>query len=98
MWLLVTDKHWDDIALLNCEENPNLAGASFVDIGRMRNTTPFDAALVADAIAHNRVPVDRPAGVHTAVLWDADKAGDGTLAGALPAAKQSHPYLAIGTS
>ncbi len=45
MWLLVTDERWDRIALLNSEENPQLVGETFADIGRMRNTTPFDAAL-----------------------------------------------------
>ena len=29
--------------------------------------------LVADVIAHNQVPPDRAAGVHTVVRWDADK-------------------------
>lgn len=45
MWLLVTDECWGDIALLNSEENSQLVGENFADIGRMRNTTPFDAAL-----------------------------------------------------
>ncbi len=45
MWLLVTDGRWDAIALLNSEENPQLVGETFADIGRMRNTSPFDAAL-----------------------------------------------------
>ena len=45
MWLLVTDGRWDAIALLNSEENPHLVGETFEDIGRMRNTSPFDAAL-----------------------------------------------------
>ena len=45
MWLLVTDERWDRIALLNSEENPQLVGETFADIGRMRNTSPFDAAL-----------------------------------------------------
>lgn len=45
MWLLVTDERWDAIALLNSEENPHLVGETFADIGRMRNTSPFDAAL-----------------------------------------------------
>ncbi len=45
MWLLVTDGRWDSIALLNSEENPQLVGETFADIGRMRNTSPFDAAL-----------------------------------------------------
>lgn len=45
MWLLVTDERWDDIALLYSEQNPNLVGETFADIGRMRNTSPFDAAL-----------------------------------------------------
>ena len=45
MWLLVTDERWDAIALLNSEENPQLVGETFEDIGRMRNTSPFDAAL-----------------------------------------------------
>ena len=30
---------------LNSDKNPDLVGATFADIGRMRNTTPFDAAL-----------------------------------------------------
>ena len=45
MWLLVTDERWDAIALLNSEENPHLVGETLADIGRMRNTSPFDAAL-----------------------------------------------------
>ena len=45
MWLLVTDERWDRIALLNSEANPQLVGETFADIGRMRNTSPFDAAL-----------------------------------------------------
>ena len=45
MWLLVTDECWDRIALLNSEENPHLVGETFADIGRMRNTSPFDAAF-----------------------------------------------------
>ena len=45
MWLLVTDGRWDEIALLNSEENPEFVGETFADIGRMRNRLPFDAAL-----------------------------------------------------
>ena len=45
MWLLVTDERWDKIALLNSEANPHLVGETFADIARMRNTSPFDAAL-----------------------------------------------------
>jgi N-acyl-D-amino-acid deacylase len=45
MWLLVTDERWNDIALLSSDENPDLVGETFADIGRMRNTSPFDAAL-----------------------------------------------------
>ena len=45
MWRVVTDGRWDRIALLNSEENPQLVGETFADIGRMRNTSPFDAAL-----------------------------------------------------
>jgi N-acyl-D-amino-acid deacylase len=45
MWLLVTDGRWDDIALLNSEAHPELVGETFADIGRRRNTSPFDAAL-----------------------------------------------------
>ena len=45
MWLLVTDGRWDAIALLNSEQNPHLVGETFADIGRMRNTEPFDTAL-----------------------------------------------------
>ena len=45
MWLIVTDERWDDIALLNSEVNADLIGETFADIGRRRNTTPFDAAL-----------------------------------------------------
>ena len=44
-WLLVTDERWDKIALLNSEANPHLVGETFADIARMRNTSPFDAAL-----------------------------------------------------
>jgi N-acyl-D-aspartate/D-glutamate deacylase len=45
MWLLVTDGRWDDIVLLNSEVNGDLIGETFADIGRRRNTSPFDAAL-----------------------------------------------------
>ena len=45
MWRVVTDERWDRIALLNSEENPQLVGETFADIARMRNTSPFDAAL-----------------------------------------------------
>ena len=45
MWLLVTDAQWDKIALLSSEQNPELIGETFADIGRRRNTSPFDAAL-----------------------------------------------------
>ena len=45
MWLLVTDERWDRIALLSSEANPRLVGETFADIGRRRNTSPFDAAL-----------------------------------------------------
>ena len=45
MWLLVTDERWDKIALLNSEANSHLVGETFADIARMRNTSPFDAAL-----------------------------------------------------
>ena len=34
MWLLVTDERRDDIAPLNSEENPDLVGVPFADIGR----------------------------------------------------------------
>ena len=45
IWRLVTDRKWADIVLLRSLANPELVGQSFQEIGRRRNTDPFDAAL-----------------------------------------------------
>lgn len=45
MWLIVKAGKWEDIVLLNATENKDLVGADFAEIGRMRNTHPYDAVL-----------------------------------------------------
>lgn len=45
MWLLVKAEKWDDIVLLNATVNHDIVGASFAEIGRMRNCHPYDAVL-----------------------------------------------------
>ena len=45
MWLIVKAEKWDDIVLLNATENKDIVGADFAEIGRMRNTHPYDAVL-----------------------------------------------------
>ncbi|WP_300034040.1 amidohydrolase family protein [uncultured Roseobacter sp.] len=45
MWLIVKAEKWEDIVLLNATENKDIVGADFAEIGRMRNTHPYDAVL-----------------------------------------------------
>lgn len=45
MWRLVADRRWDDIVLFHAPANPNLAGLSFTEIGRIRGVDPHDAVL-----------------------------------------------------
>ncbi len=45
MWLIVKAEKWSDIVLLNATENKDLVGADFAEIGRKRNTHPYDAVL-----------------------------------------------------
>ncbi|WP_299613242.1 amidohydrolase family protein [uncultured Tateyamaria sp.] len=45
MWLIVKADRWDDIVLLNATVNKDIVGADFAEIGRMRNTHPYDAVL-----------------------------------------------------
>ena len=45
MWLIVADRVWDKVVLLNSQANPDLVGETFTDIGRMRGVDPYDAAF-----------------------------------------------------
>ena len=45
MWLIVADRIWDKVVLLNSQANPDLVGETFTDIGRMRGVDPYDAAF-----------------------------------------------------
>ena len=45
MWLLVADRVWSRIVLLNSKENPDLVGENFEDIGKMRGIDPYDAVF-----------------------------------------------------
>lgn len=45
MWKLVRDRRWSDIVLFHCGANPGLIGLDFAEIGRLRGTDPYDAAL-----------------------------------------------------
>ena len=45
MWLIVKAEKWEDIVLLNATHNKDIVGADFAEIGRMRNTHPYDAVL-----------------------------------------------------
>lgn len=45
MWLIVRANRWSDIVLLHADVNRDLVGADFAEIGRMRNTHPYDAVL-----------------------------------------------------
>ncbi|WP_299968387.1 amidohydrolase family protein [uncultured Roseobacter sp.] len=45
MWRLVLDGGWDRIVLMQSEQNPQLVGRTFADIGRLRGVDPYDAAL-----------------------------------------------------
>ena len=58
MWLLVSDRVWSRIALLNSAENPDLVGKTFEDIGKMRGVDPYDAVfdlLLEEAPAMHRL-------------------------------------------
>lgn len=45
MWLIVKAQKWKDIVLLNANQNKNLVGADFEEIGRLRGVDPYDAVL-----------------------------------------------------
>lgn len=45
MWLLVRERHWSDIVLLDARVNRELVGATFEEIGRIRGVDPYDAVL-----------------------------------------------------
>ena len=45
MWLIVKAEKWSDIVLLNAIHNKDIVGVDFAEIGRMRNTHPYDAVL-----------------------------------------------------
>lgn len=45
MWRLVNSDGWDRIVLMQSEANHDLVGMTFDDIGRRRNTHPYDAVL-----------------------------------------------------
>lgn len=45
MWLMVRDACWSDIVLLDAEENKDLIGANFEEIGKMRGVDPYDAVF-----------------------------------------------------
>lgn len=58
MWLLVADRIWSKIILLNSAENPQLVGETFENIGKMRGVDPYDAAfdlLLEEAPGINRL-------------------------------------------
>ena len=58
MWMLVADRIWSKIVLLNSAENPQLVGETFEDIGKMRGVDPYDAAfdlLLEEAPAMHRL-------------------------------------------
>ena len=55
MWLLVADRIWSRIVLLNSVENPDLVGETFEDIGKMRGVDPYDVVfdlLLEEAPCH----------------------------------------------
>ena len=45
MWLLVADRLWSKIVLLNSRENPQLVGESLEEIGKARGNDPYDVVL-----------------------------------------------------
>ena len=45
MWLLVADRVWSKIVLLNSKQNPELIGENFEDIGKKRGVDPYDAVF-----------------------------------------------------
>lgn len=58
MWLLVADRIWSKVILLNSARNPDLIGITFEEIGRMRGVDPYDAAfdlLLEEAPAMDRL-------------------------------------------
>lgn len=58
MWLLVADRIWSKIVLLNSVENANLVGETLADIGRIRGVDPYDAVfdlLLEEAPAMHRL-------------------------------------------
>lgn len=58
MWMLVADRIWSKVVLLSSQANPDLVGATFEDIGKMRGVDPYDAAfdlLLEEAPAMHRL-------------------------------------------
>lgn len=45
MLLIVKDRHWDQVVLLNARANRDLVGMDFEEIGRIRNVDPYDALM-----------------------------------------------------
>lgn len=45
MWRLVSAGHWDKIVLMHSEQNPDLVGLPFSEIGKKRGVDPYDAAM-----------------------------------------------------
>ena len=45
IWRLVTEQRWEDIVLFGCEANPDLAGVTLQEIGKIRAADPFDCIL-----------------------------------------------------
>lgn len=45
MWLMVRDACWSDIVLLDADENKDLIGANFEEIGKIRGVDPYDAVF-----------------------------------------------------
>ncbi|MGU9956571.1 MAG: N-acyl-D-amino-acid deacylase family protein [Arenicellales bacterium WSBS_2016_MAG_OTU3] len=45
MWLLVADRIWSKVVLLNSAQNPDLVGETFEEIGKMRGVDPYDVAF-----------------------------------------------------
>ncbi len=45
MLLIVRDRHWHEVVLLNARANRGLVGMDFAEIGRMRGVDPYDALM-----------------------------------------------------
>ncbi len=45
MWMLVVDRLWSKIVLLNSKANADLVGENFEDIGRIRGKDPYDVVF-----------------------------------------------------